>query len=332
VKRSFVLNRNTFILLFVLKPDRIKKLEAFTSLKFMQKTLFVFVVFLFMNLTVSAQFSVSNYRVFNAAGNTVDLRQIINAASQSDVVFLGENHDDAVAHFLQADLFTKINEAYKEKRNVALSMEMFERDTQLILDEYLKDLITDKKFLDDSRPWNNYKNDYRPLIEYAKQNKLAVIAANAPRRYVNMVSRGGRETLDKLSPEAKRWLAPLPYSQPSEQYSKKFTALMGGARSDNHSISKILESQALWDATMAFSISEFLKKQKNALIVHINGSFHTENRLGTAEQLLKLNPKAKILVVTMRYEDEFTKFDKTKHENIGDFVILTDAKVLRSFK
>jgi uncharacterized iron-regulated protein len=66
-----------------------------------------------------------------------------------------------------------------------------------------------------------------------------------------------------------------------------------------------------------------LKKQKNALVVHLNGSFHTENRLGTAEQLLKLNPKSKILVVTMRYEEDFTKFDKAKHENLGDFVILT---------
>jgi uncharacterized iron-regulated protein len=83
---------------------------------------------------------------------------------------------------------------------------------------------------------------------------------------------------------------------------------------------------------MAFSISEFLKKQKNTLVVHLNGSFHTENRLGTAEQFLKLNPKAKILVVTMRYEDDFTKFDKAKHENLGDFVILTDAKIPRSFK
>jgi len=219
----------------------------------MRKISFVFVAFLFMHITVFAQLSGSNYRVFDTAGNAVDLRQIISAAEQSDVVFLGENHDDAVAHFLQADLFTKIYEAYKEKRSIALSMEMFERDTQLVLDEYLKDLITEKKFLDDSRPWNNYKTDYRPLIEYAKQNKLAVLAANAPRRYVNMVSRGGRETLDKLSPEAKRWLAPLPYSQPSKQYSKKFTALMGGASSDNHGVSKILDSQALWDATMAFS-------------------------------------------------------------------------------
>jgi uncharacterized iron-regulated protein len=287
-----------------------------------------------MNFSVSAQISDSNYRIYDAGGKAATISQIIEAAGKSDVVFLGENHDDAVGHFLQAEFFKKIRETFGEKRSVALSLEMFERDVQIVLNEYLSDLITEKKFLDDSRPWNNYKTDYRPLVEYAKQNNLSVIAANAPRRYVNMVSRGGRETLEKLSPDAKRLIAPLPYAQASEQYSKKFTALMGGAGSSgaNHGVSKILDSQTLWDTTMAFSISEFLKKQKNALVVHLNGSFHTENRLGTAEQLLRLNPKAKIVVVTIRYEDDFTKFDKVKHENLGDFVILTDAKVPRSFK
>jgi hypothetical protein len=54
--------------------------------------------------------------------------------------------------------------------------------------------------------------------------------------------------------------------------------------------------------------------------------------LGTAEQLLKLSPKAKVLVVTMRSEDDFMKFDKAKHTDLGNFIILTDAKMPRSFK
>lgn len=298
----------------------------------MLKFIFIFCSILCMTLPTFSQITDSDYRIYDSKGDSASLAQIIAAAGKSDVVFLGENHDDAVAHFIQAEIFKRIRENFGDKRTVALSLEMFERDTQIVLDEYLSDLITEKKFLDDSRPWNNYKTDYRPLVEYARENHLPVVAANAPRRYVNMVSRGGRETLERLSPEAKRWFAPLPYAQSSEQYAKKFTALMGGAGGDNHAVSKILDSQTLWDATMAYSISEFLKRQKNALVVHLNGSFHTENRLGTVEQLLKLNPKAKIIVVTMRSENDFTKFDKSRHENLGDFVILTDSKIPRSFK
>ena len=285
-----------------------------------------------LNFTAPAQITDENFRVFDAKGNAATVSQVITAIGKSDIVFLGENHDDATAHYLQAEILRKVFENYAKNRRVTLSMEMFERDVQTVIDEYLKDLITEKKFLDDSRPWNNYKTDYRPLLEFAKQHNLPVIAANAPRRYVNMVSRNGREPLDQLSPAAKKWLAPLPYSAPSVEYSRKFNALMGNASGETHAPSKVLEAQALWDATMAFSIFEFTKTEKNALVIHLNGSFHTENRLGTAEQFLKLNPNAKITVVTMRSEDDFTKFDQAKHANLGDLVILTDAKVPRSFK
>ena len=294
-----------------------------------------FLILLMFMMTISSfgqETDPANYRVFDAKGNPSDLNKILEAIAQNDVVFLGENHDDATAHALQLQIFKSVVEKYSKDRKVALSLEMFERDVQTVVNEYLNNLISENHFLLSSRPWNNYKQDYRPLVELAKTNKLPVIAANAPRRYVNMVSRGGRDTLNALSPEAKKWLAPLPYNQASETYANKFKGLMGGSPESNMGLNKILDSQTLWDATMSYSIAEFLKEKKNALVVHLNGAFHTENRLGTAEQLLKYRPKAKVLVVTMRYEADFTKFDQTKHENLGDFVILTDSKVPRSFK
>ncbi len=297
------------------------------------KNLFLAFSLIFM-LTFSSfgQANEANYRVFDANGNPSSLEKILEAAVQSEVVFLGEQHDDATAHALQLQIFKTLVEKYGKQRKVALSLEMFERDVQIVINEYLNNLISENHFLLSSRPWNNYKQDYRPLVEIAKAEKLPVIAANAPRRYINMVSRGGRNSLNALTTDAKKWLAPLPFNQASEAYANKFKALMGGSPESSMGLNNILDSQTLWDATMAFSVAEFLKKNKNPLVVHLNGSFHTENRLGTAEHLLKFRSKAKFLVVTMRYEDNFTNFEKTKHENLGDFVILTDAKVPRSFK
>jgi uncharacterized iron-regulated protein len=299
----------------------------------MKNSFFVFLLVFIMTISTFAQdANEANYRVFDAKGKPASLDKIIEAIAQTDVVFLGENHDDATAHALQLQIFKAVIEKYGKDRKVALSLEMFERDVQTVVNEYLNNLITENHFLLSARPWNNYKQDYRPLVELAKTDKLPVIAANAPRRYVNMVSRGGRDALNGLSPEAKKWLAPLPYNQASETYGNKFKALMGGSPESNMGLNKILDSQSLWDATMSYSIAEFLKENKKSLVVHLNGAFHTENRLGTAEQLLKYRPKTKILVVTMRYEEDFTKFDVPKHENLGDFVILTDSKVPRSFK
>ena len=94
----------------------------------------------------------------------------------------------------------------------------------------------------------------------------------------------------------------------------------------------MIYSQALWDATMADSIAENLKNNKTALIVHLNGSFHTENRLGIVEHLQKYRPNTKVLVITMLYAEDFQNFDRSKMNGLGDFVILTDAKVPRSGK
>jgi uncharacterized iron-regulated protein len=299
---------------------------------YMIKILSVIALVLTVALVNMAQANSENYRIFDAKGNPATFEDIVKAIEKTDVVFLGEQHDDTTAHALQMQIFKAVFEKYAKEKRVTLSMEMFERDVQLVLDEYLEDLISETHFISSSRAWGNYKTDYRPLVEFAKANKLDVVAANAPRRYVNMVSRLGRDSLNQLSSDAKKWLAPLPYGEASEAYTKKFVALMGGM---TDSVTPMLHnpqlnSQSLWDATMAFSISEYLKRQKKALIVHLNGSFHTENRLGTVEHLLKYRSKTRVLVVTIKYEDDFKNFDKTKHTDLGDFVILTDAKQPRS--
>ena len=195
-------------------------------------------------LTISsfAQTNEANYRVFDGKGNPSNLDKILEAAGQNEVIFLGENHDDATGHALELQIFKAVVEKYGKERKVALSLEMFERDVQIIVDEYLNNLISENHFLLSSRPWNNYKQDYRPLVELAKTDKLPVIAANAPRRYVNMVSRSGRESLDALSPDAKRWLAPLPFNRASENYANKFKTLMGASPESQMGLSKILDS------------------------------------------------------------------------------------------
>jgi uncharacterized iron-regulated protein len=92
----------------------------------------------------------------------------------------------------------------------------------------------------------------------------------------------------------------------------------------------LIYSQSLWDATMANSVAKYLKGNKGSLVVHLNGGFHTESRLGTIEQLLGYRPKTKAIVVTMQYADDVTKFDASKQKGIGDFIVLTDTKQPRS--
>jgi uncharacterized iron-regulated protein len=304
-----------------------------------------------------AQAPAAHFRAFDSKGRPVKLEEIVAALDKADVLFIGETHDDAVAHLLEAELLRRADESYglssQKRRHVALSMEMFERDVQTVLDEYLAGLIQERHFLASSRPWNNYQTDYRPLVEYAREHHLPVIAANAPARYVSRVAGSGADSLRELSQTARAWLPPLPFPQASEAYAAKFKQAMGvpprralsqstqpggtsssqqpaGAQAGPHGGAHLLEAQTLRDASMAYFIADFLKHERDALVVEVNGTFHSEQRLGVPEQLLHYRPKARTVVVTILPDDGFPAFDAAHLGSLGDFIIITDPTIPRS--
>lgn len=277
----------------------------------------------------------SNYRIYDPAGKSATLDQVLAACAANDVVFVGETHNDRTAHLIEQQLltgaYTRLANQQHDPRQLTLSLEMFERDVQIVLDEYLNDLITERQFLASSRPWNNYESDYRPLVEFARTHRLPVVAANAPERYVNRVGRLGRESLRALSPVALSWLAPLPYGQPTATYAAKFQeAMSGGGQMQAHANPYLLDAQVLRDATMAYSIAERLKAQKHALVLQVNGNFHSDNRLGTVEQLHALRPQARVLVISITPGDPNTT-DAKQWAGLGDFVFVTAASTSGSF-
>ena len=290
-------------------------------------------------LAAGAQAPAPHYRAFDAKGNAVTLQAVVDSLERADVLFVGETHDNPVAHLLEAELLRRAEETYgsasPKRRAVALSLEMFERDVQTVLDEYLAGLITERHFLLSSRPWRNYETDYKPLVEYARTHHLPVIAANAPARYVSRVSSQGPDSLKSLPKVAvKSWLPPLPFPPASESYATKFNRFMGGAaapaagtsttaQASPHGGLHLLEAQTLRDASMAYSISEYLKRGHDPLVVQVNGTFHSEERMGVPEQLARYRSKARAVVVTIVPADTFPNFDADLGR-LGDFVIITE--------
>jgi uncharacterized iron-regulated protein len=310
-------------------------------------------------LAVAQEAPAPHYRAFDSGGRAVTLQAIIDSLESADVLFVGETHDNAVAHLLEAELLRRADERFgassPRRRDVALSLEMFERDVQTVLDEYLAGLITERHFLLSSRPWRNYETDYRPLVEYARARRLPVIAANAPARYVSRVSNEGPQSLGALSKDAvKDWLPPLPFPPASEAYAAKFRRFMSGgvaaapahtpaqtqttttpptpaaAQVGAHGSLHLLEAQTLRDASMAYRVAEFLKRGRDPLVVQINGAFHSEERMGVPEQLARYRPKARAVVVTIVPDEGFPGFDAARLARLGDFVIITDPAVKSS--
>ncbi|MEK6234352.1 MAG: ChaN family lipoprotein, partial [Planctomycetales bacterium] len=130
----------------------------------------------------------ADYRVYSqASGDAVALDAMADDLARRDVVFLGEDHSNPVGHRLELESLTAL---HKRRPDVVLSMEMFERDAQGVLDDYLRDRVDEKTFLKHARPWRDYQKYYRPLIEFAKMNKLDVVAANVPTLISRRVAKG----------------------------------------------------------------------------------------------------------------------------------------------
>jgi len=300
--------------------------------------LFSIITFLFFGLSVQAQessdikFKKKDYIIYSVAKEKeVKVEEIIKDFKKSDVLFFGEEHNDSIGHRLQYQLFMMMYEAFGDK--AVVSMEMFDRDVQYIMDEYLDGLTKQSYFYKDSRKWSNYK-DYEPMVEFAKAKGLDVICANAPFRYVNVATKKGLEGLQKLSEFAKQSLAPLPYNMASGDYKAKLDALMGHDPNDPDSkpAYDMIPGQSLWDATMAYSIYEKRKIRKDAKILHLNGRFHTDEGFGIVQRLAEYDPKAKVLIISLEGgAEDYPKINFDDYKKNGDYLIFTNPKVAKSY-
>jgi uncharacterized iron-regulated protein len=235
------------------------------------------------------------------SGNTVTLEEAAQAALLCDVIFLGELHDNDAGHAFYAALSNRILELAEEQgRPVTLAMEMFERDTQDLLDGYLAGQLSEEEFLAQARPWPNYKDHYRPLVEQFRAAGRPVLAANIPRR---VASRIGREGLE--AGRASVFAAHAVHTGPGE-YKRRFFETMAamaghGAGMPVTSLERMFAAQASKDDTMAESIAEHLQQAGDPLplVLVACGRFHSDYGLGTAERLRARLPELDLLVFSM---------------------------------
>ncbi|MFD2286817.1 hypothetical protein GJU39_14480 [Pedobacter petrophilus] len=283
---------------------------------------FLLAIAMTVAIGVKAQSTPNQYKIYDVKKQKeISVDGIVTDMKDADVLFFGEEHNDSIGHYLEAEIFKKLNQAYPQ--HVALSMEMFHTDIQPVVNEYLADVISEKNFIKEGRAWENY-NDYRPLVEYAKINKLQVIAANAAARYSNAVTKNGLATLKNFPKTSLSFLPPLPIDTATGRYHEKFTGLLGG---HGMGTMKVYQTQNFWDATMAWSISKFTQANKGIKVFHLNGRFHSDERLGTLAKLQQYSQKLKVLNISAFADEGFNKPDWSKFSNLGDYLIITDPAV-----
>jgi uncharacterized iron-regulated protein len=277
-----------------------------------------------MTMFFSINLFANNSIITKNDGQTVDLNKI--ASDQSNVYFFGEFHDNSFLHQKEIDFLKAL---YKKNKNIAISMEMFERDVQDKLNEYLAGKIKEKDFLKETRAWPNYKTDYKPIIEFAKKHNLPVIAANIPRRYAAMMRKKGVKAIETLPKNERKFIA-RKYAFKDDQYRKEFFKVMNSNMGNkmpkqlkNKIFQKYYTAQCLKDETMAESIAQFIKKHPKTVIIHYNGDFHSRYHLGTVQKLQDRIKDRKITVISpviTNNKDEIKYYPQLS--DIGDYLII----------
>jgi len=260
-----------------------------------------------------AQSQTQAFKIFNSEGNEVSFESLANIAGQHELIFFGELHNNSIAHWLQLRL---LKDLHRQNRSVILAGEFFERDDQLNIVEWFSGKMTDKTFESESKLWNNYLTDYKPLMIYAKNNNIPFFATNIPRKYASLVSREGLAALETLSPEARKYFPPLPIEV--DKNLPGYVGMKDMMHGSGMNVDFMVEAQAVKDATMAYSLFGHLKGNT---VLHINGSYHSNNYEGIVWYVRKDYPETLIITInTVEQEDIHTLEEKSK--NTADYIIV----------
>ena len=259
------------------------------------------------------------YQLFKNNSKPAKYDKMIKDLAKSDMVFFGEYHTNPISHWMQLEMTKSFYEIKGEQ--LFFGAEMFENGNQLVLDEYLAGLYAEDKMLPElTQIWGNYQTDYKPLLDFAKENGLRFIATNIPRRYASMINKKGIEGLKELTPEAQAMIGPdlEKYFDPNVKAYAEMADMMGGHVPPN--MLNIQTAQAAKDATMAhFSLKNF---NKGDLLFHFEGSYHSNYNQGIIWWINKIQPGLDIKSITTVTESEWLELTEDQKATIADYIIV----------
>ncbi|HRP01025.1 MAG TPA: ChaN family lipoprotein [Candidatus Kapabacteria bacterium] len=289
-----------------------------------------FLVALFL-IAISFSSAFAQYKIFDTqSGKEVSLETMAKQLSKDKFILFGEFHDDSLIHHIQYELFKQI---YKYNNNLTLSMEMFERDVQNKVNEYIDGAIDNDSFIKDSRPWPDYAKFYAPMVDFAKEKHLRVLAANIPRKYAAQFVREGFSGIQKIEfPERENIAENITLRD--DKYMENFFNIMLSSDTkvndlppnEQNTLYLYYGSQVIKDETMAESIVKFSKENPETIIYHLNGDFHSNSFLGTAQKIVERLPEAKPIVITpIYYKDKKEIKFKEEYKDLASYVIFVPS-------
>lgn len=261
-------------------------------------------------------------------GSPLTVEELARRLTTSDVIIVGEYHGHHGSHLLQSRLQQAL---FRLNPAQILSLEPFNADHQSAVDAYLAGETGEGELIEDGAAWPGYRAFYRPLMEFARHHQLMAVAANAPARIVRCLGRKGESWLDDLDPEQSKLLPEDPFFSTSA-YRERFFEVMGEGHGEGAAERRenSFKAQLLRDNTMASRILAALRQHPGHQVLHINGTFHSEQQGGVTASLLHRAPELKVAVITPVFvtHEETTSALATlvhQHAHKGDYLYFLQA-------
>ena len=263
------------------------------------------------------------YQIFDVRGKKASYQKMLKDISECEVVLFGEMHDNPISHWLELQLTKDLFKA--KKQDLILGAEMLSTEDQSVIDKYLKGEITEDTMRKQTHMWPNYATDYKPLVEFARNTNVKLVATNCPRRFATMVYKGGFEALNALTADEKKYLAPLPieYDPELEQYKKMLDMTEAGHSSPNEP-----KAQAIKDATMAHFIYNNIAPGK--LLLHFNGTYHSDYYEGIMWYLKRKNADMRILTIATVEQSDISKLS-AEYIMAADYIICVPDDMTKTY-
>lgn len=218
-----------------------------------------------------------------SAGPMLDLRRpagldsVVAELPSHRVVYVGETHSSYAHHLLQLEVIRRIHAL---DPRLTIGMEMFQRPAQPALDDYIAGRIDEAQLLERSEWFDRWRFDYRlyrPILRFAREHAIPVIALNLPREITEAASKG---ELGALKDDQRRQI-PTEIDRSDQAYEARLKEVfLQHPHADKRLFERFLDVQLLWDEGMADAVAQTLTRLPGHRIVVLAGGGHIQYRSG----------------------------------------------------
>jgi len=249
-------------------------------------------------------------------GTLSDLEGIIPGLADKRVVFVGETHTRYEHHLIQLEIIQRLHAIDPE---LAIGLEFFQQPFQEYLDRYVAGELSEQELLQGTEYYRRWRYDYRlyaPILRYAREHKLPLVALNLP---MEVTRKAGRLGLDKLSAEERKYV-PRTIDYSDRDYEQRIREIFDQHPGSGQGFANFLLVQLLWDEGMAERAASWLIAHPDYRMVILAGSGHLAFGSGIPQRLTRRLPVSSAIVLNNR--------DDSLVSGLADFLLLPQQRSL----